>query len=381
MDNSITLVKHREPDGRVGHRARSAIETHLAPPGISILVNHDFRSVSSDFCTAASRHLVIRAIDESKPMANREYERSDKRVNKRDDIMAKNNIEYEKAQKTTIHDQGYDENWLKDKICEDPSILGLGNLTKLDKERRQSSGGKLDLLFQDQEMNVIYEVEVQLGKTDESHIIRTIEYWDNEKRKNPTYDHRAVIIAEEITNRFFNVIMLFNRAIPIIAIQLNTLIVNNKMTLDFQKVLDITEAPENEIDSDDLEPCGKSFWDDDDSFKDSLLVCEKMKTLVSTLTQDLFITKNKNHFALGTSKRNFLWCTPRKSKKCFFEQLILDSNVDQVKQLFESVEISPNYKKSKGNYIVLAYAITEQSLTEYEKMFKDLINITLTFLT
>lgn len=31
---------------------------------------------------------------------------------------------------------------------------------------------------QDPESNLRYEVEVQLGKTDESHIFRTIEYWD-----------------------------------------------------------------------------------------------------------------------------------------------------------------------------------------------------------
>jgi len=29
-------------------------------------------------------------------------------------------------------------------------------------------------------------VEIQLGKTDETHIIRTIEYWDVRKEKEPT---------------------------------------------------------------------------------------------------------------------------------------------------------------------------------------------------
>ena len=31
----------------------------------------------------------------------------------------------------------------------------------------------------------MYEVEVMLGETDPSHIIRCIEYWDIEKRKYP----------------------------------------------------------------------------------------------------------------------------------------------------------------------------------------------------
>ncbi len=37
--------------------------------------------------------------------------------------------------------------------------------------------GRLDLLLQDANQRR-YEVEIQLGATDESHIIRTIEYWD-----------------------------------------------------------------------------------------------------------------------------------------------------------------------------------------------------------
>ncbi len=66
----------------------------------------------------------------------------------------------------------------------------------------------------------MYEVEVMLGRVDETHIIRSIEYWDIERRRWPTREHRAVIVAEEITTRFFNVIALFNRAIPMIAIKL-----------------------------------------------------------------------------------------------------------------------------------------------------------------
>jgi len=33
--------------------------------------------------------------------------------------------------------------------------------------------------------NTRYHVELQLGATDESHIIRTIEYWDTERRRWP----------------------------------------------------------------------------------------------------------------------------------------------------------------------------------------------------
>ena len=84
-------------------------------------------------------------------------------------------------------------------------ILGLGDLTLKDKERTQPHAGRLDLLLQDTDANRRYEVEIQLGRTDETHVIRTIEYWDIERRRFPAYDHCAVIVAENITSRFLNV--------------------------------------------------------------------------------------------------------------------------------------------------------------------------------
>jgi len=108
------------------------------------------------------------------------------------------------------------ERWVQERIAEDPSILGLGDLVLKDKERIQPHAGRLDLLCQEAESNRRYEIEVQLGKTDESHVIRTIEYWDIERKRYPQYDHTAVIVAEDITSRFLNVISLFNGFIPLV---------------------------------------------------------------------------------------------------------------------------------------------------------------------
>ena len=77
-----------------------------------------------------------------------------------------------------------------------------------------------------------------LGSTDESHIIRTIEYWDVERKRYPQYDHYAVIVAEDITSRFLNVIGLFNGFIPLIALQMIALKFGDQITLAFTKVVD-----------------------------------------------------------------------------------------------------------------------------------------------
>src|SRR3989449_10399802 len=84
----------------------------------------------------------------------------------------------------------------------------------------------------------VQEDEVQLGRTDEAHIIRTIEYWDIERKRYPQYDHTAVIVAEEITSRFLNVIGLFNGTIPLMAVQMNAVQLGDAVSLAFTTVLD-----------------------------------------------------------------------------------------------------------------------------------------------
>src|SRR2546427_7038490 len=137
-------------------------------------------------------------------------------------------LTYIKPEKLLLKDHpDFSEKWLCQRIKDDPSILGLGDVAIKDVERPQPYGGRLDLLLYDLESERRYEVELMLGTVDESHIIRCIEYWDLERRRYPQYEHVAVLIAENITTRFLNVIGLFNRAIPMIAIQLNALKVDD----------------------------------------------------------------------------------------------------------------------------------------------------------
>jgi hypothetical protein len=146
-----------------------------------------------------------------------------------------------------IRDCGHDEYWLRDKIYDDPSILGLGDLQAVMKEKTQARGGRLDLLLKDDD-DVMYEVELQLGETDESHIIRTIEYWDNEKRRWPYRSHKAVLVAERITTRFFNVVQLLSKAVPVVGIQANIVQVGDVKALHFTTIIDSYEEPEEEVD-------------------------------------------------------------------------------------------------------------------------------------
>jgi hypothetical protein len=129
----------------------------------------------------------------------------------------------------------FTEKWLEDQIVDNPSLLNLGEVEVRGRQRMQPRAGRLDLLLEDAESKKRYEVELQLGKTDESHIIRALEYWDIERKRYPQYDHCAVLVAEDITSRFLNVISLFNGTIPIIAVQMQAFRVEGGVALVFTK--------------------------------------------------------------------------------------------------------------------------------------------------
>jgi len=151
------------------------------------------------------------------------------------------------AKKLWIRDCGFNECWLQDRICSDPRILGLGELEVVQREKKQSSGGRLDILLEDPKTGSMYEAEIMLGATDESHIIRTIEYWDLEQRQSPNRHHTAVLIAEEVNRRFFNVIWRFSHQIPIVAIQVSLIEAGGRRALHFTKILDTYEQPEDRL--------------------------------------------------------------------------------------------------------------------------------------
>lgn len=197
-----------------------------------------------------------------------------------------------------------DEAFIEKKIKEDPSILGLhgSELEVVKSQKIQNGGGRLDLLLQDATQGIRYEVEIQLGKTDASHIIRTIEYWDNEKKNSgQNYDHCAVIIAEDITSRFQNVISLFNGHIPLIAIQLGAYkIDDDNIALIFTKILDKLET-EDPIDEPVDIVTDKNYWIERGS-EETVKLAENLLEIINQISPGHQLSYKK--FYLGLTKNN-----------------------------------------------------------------------------
>ena len=259
-------------------------------------------------------------------------------------------MKYEPITKLSLKNHPeFSERWVQDRIAENPQMLGLGDVVLKDKERIQPRAGRLDLLLQDAEASHRYEVEIQLGKTDESHIIRTIEYWDIERKRYPQYEHTAVIVAEEITARFLNVISLFNGTIPLMAIQMSAVQLADTVSLLFTTVLDEARFGLVEEDEEVQEITDRAYWESRGS-KATVAMADEVLKLVSAFAPSLELKYNKFYIGLATHgmPNNFLIFRPQKLA------LRVEVRLPQSQEVEASIEAAGldvmDYDKRWGRY-------------------------------
>ncbi len=239
------------------------------------------------------------------------------------------------------------EHWLHQQLQNDPALLQLGDLEVIGTERRQPSRGRLDLLLRDPESLARYEVEIQLGATDETHLVRTIEYWDIEKRRYPQYEHTAVIVAEDITSRFLNVISLFNGFIPLIAIQLKGVEIADKFALIATKVLDVVHLGIEEIE-DEGEIVDRAYWEHRSS-SETLSIVDGMVELIQHVVAGIEAKFNKHYIGLakpGSLAQNFVMFVPR--QEYLIAQFRIAQDRDLTEELSESgLDLMPPHRSGK----------------------------------
>jgi hypothetical protein len=267
-------------------------------------------------------------------------------------------MEIEKAAPVSLRSLGLDERWLQDRINTDPSILGLGNLEIAGKEHRQPVGGRIDFLMRDTEDDTYYEVEVMLGALDESHIIRTIEYWDVERQRRPNSNHRAVIVAEQITTRFFNVVRLLNRAVPLIAIKLSAFPMNGRVVLHPVTVLDVIEESADELDVE--ERTDRAYWETRSPIM--LAMLDKVLSLLRSTHIEPRVAYNRHHIALGTTGWNFCWFHPRKPPATHIEFRVAADIRDAVVSELQEVGIDASSWRTEFGKFNITTANLEKHL-------------------
>jgi hypothetical protein len=265
------------------------------------------------------------------------------------------------------------ERWLQDRIIEDPSILGLGNIDVRESERIQPTGGRLDLLMSDPDLGTRYEVEIQLGASDEKHIIRTLEYWDVERRRYPQYDHVAVLVAEDVTSRFLNVISLFNGFIPIIAIQMQALEVGGNLTLSASRVLDVVNLGTDEEDAAGA-ATDRAYWESKAS-PASLKLADKFIELAREKDSSLAPKYNKYYIGLARNgiADNFISLKPK--QKWIIFQPKVPSNPELNQRLDDAGLQVMAYERRFNHYKI---RLSESELNEHIDLIREIISMAYT---
>lgn len=257
--------------------------------------------------------------------------------------------EIKTGKKIFIRNAGKDEYWLQDLIYENPRILGLGELIPVSKEKRQSTGGKLDILLKSPEDNAMYEIEVMLGETDPSHIIRTIEYWDLEKRRYPQRQHFPVLIAETFSRRYFNVIQILSLNVPMIAIQADLLEVSGQKIINFTKILDIYEE---QAEDDETSVVNETTWSSSANW--TLQTAKELLSIINSTGQILKLNFTQSYVALINSKGNAYWLYKRTEPKSYlgFKEKD-DEKTEAIKNILDKSAVPFTYNKYQEFLIIV----------------------------
>lgn len=264
----------------------------------------------------------------------------------------------------------YNERWLQEVIAEDPTIIGIGDVILKDRERIHPGAGRLDILLQDAEGHGRYEVEIQLGPSDESHIIRTIEYWDIERKRYPQYDHTAVIIAEDITSRFLNVISLFNGFIPIMALQVSAIETSDGIGLHFTKVLDTVRLGLIDDDEEVAELTDRNYWETIRGTARTVKLVDSILEIAKEFIPVIQQSYNKYYIGFWVNGKacNFAICRPQKSSLRFEVRLPKTEEHDDV--LANSGLEVLDYDSRWGNYKI---RLNEQDIKDHRDTLKELM--------
>ena len=193
-----------------------------------------------------------------------------------------------------------------------------------------------------------YEVEIQLGKTDEAHVIRTIEYWDIERKRYPQYEYAAVIVAEDITSRFLNVIGLFNGFIPLVAIQIHAFRLGDSVSLAFTKVLD--EMPLGLVDEDEEVKAAtdRTYWEKR-ATKHTLAMVDEAFSWLRDIDPALELKYNKFYIGLARAGRPDNFVAFRPKKDWIWLEVRLDRD-DEAQAKLDEAGLEAKYDTRWGRY-------------------------------
>jgi hypothetical protein len=227
----------------------------------------------------------------------------------------------------------------------------------------------LDLLLQDPESFRRYEVEIQLGSTDESHIIRTIEYWDIERRRYPQYEHCAVLVAEDVTSRFLNVLGLLNGFIPFVALKLQAIRATEGVGLIFTTVLSELPLGREEEEEESREVVDRAYWLQRGTAA-TVEPVDRLLEIIKRFAPGHELKYDKYYIGLAQNGHANLFVLFRPWKRVLRLEVRLPEDEQLTEQLEEAGLGGVSYDRRWGSY---RFDLSPQDVTVQEALLTDLM--------
>lgn len=115
--------------------------------------------------------------------------------------------------------------------------------------------------MESEDKNSVFVVELMLGPVDSSHIVRTIDYWlENRKNVRRNVECKAVLIGERIIDsRFGEVVKFLTNSMPLVVKEVAALQLGGTMTLHFTTIFRSADLEER-VESAEATPVNAEFW-------------------------------------------------------------------------------------------------------------------------
>jgi len=115
----------------------------------------------------------------------------------------------------TISDLGKDEAWMSTWLAEEPSRLGLGQLSTADGDE---DGDASTFVATDDER--CFSVDVQLGELEPSRGFGVLDHWARNRVRHPDKSHVAVLVTEAVSDRYQTTLETLAEHLPLVVIEL-----------------------------------------------------------------------------------------------------------------------------------------------------------------
>ena len=120
---------------------------------------------------------------------------------------------------STVADLDKDEAWLQEWLKEEPSRLGLGDLSVADGEPVQDEDGNPAFLATDDDR--YFSVDVRLGEMEAAHGFQMLDNWARNRVRHPDKTHVAVLVTETASDRYRTTLETLAEHLPLVVVELS----------------------------------------------------------------------------------------------------------------------------------------------------------------